>query len=200
MKAWYRRPRTKCIRDHRNGCRTFVSRTARKSDAAHCIDMPEVLGHIGRRAAPVHRRTPHLDIASPAATRLHSTAGPGQRPAVRSGAGAVPRAARPLTPPRPAPPCSRGRSPPPASSPSCALTGRSRTAALGARRRPRRRPRRARKDHALENLARLRRSALNVLRANQDQGSTRGKIRRAGWDDAFPLNLLATANAIGPGP
>ena len=32
---------------------------------------------------------------------------------------------------------------------------------------------RARKDHAPENLARLRRSALNVLRANPDQGSTR---------------------------
>jgi predicted transposase YbfD/YdcC len=51
---------------------------------------------------------------------------------------------------------------------------------------------RARKDHAPENLARLRRFALNVLRANQDQGSTRGKIKRAGWDDAFLLQLLAT--------
>jgi hypothetical protein len=52
---------------------------------------------------------------------------------------------------------------------------------------------RARKDHAPENLARLRRFALNMLRANQDQGSTRGKIKRAGWDDAFLLKLLATA-------
>jgi predicted transposase YbfD/YdcC len=52
---------------------------------------------------------------------------------------------------------------------------------------------RARKDHAPENLARLRRFALNVLRADQDRGSTRGKIKRAGWDDAFLLNLLATA-------
>jgi predicted transposase YbfD/YdcC len=51
---------------------------------------------------------------------------------------------------------------------------------------------RARKDHAPENLARLRRFALNVLRANQDNGSTRGKIKRAGWDDAFLLKLLAT--------
>ncbi len=51
---------------------------------------------------------------------------------------------------------------------------------------------RARKDHAPENLARLRRFALNVLRANPDQGSTRGKIKRAAWDDAFLLNLLAT--------
>lgn len=51
---------------------------------------------------------------------------------------------------------------------------------------------RARKDHAPDNLARLRRFALNVLRANRDQGSTRGKIKRAGWDDAFLLTLLAT--------
>jgi predicted transposase YbfD/YdcC len=52
---------------------------------------------------------------------------------------------------------------------------------------------RARKDHAPENLARLRRFALNVLRANKDNGSTRGKIKRAAWDDAFLLNLLASA-------
>ena len=29
--------------------------------------------------------------------------------------------------------------------------------------------------------------------SNQDQGSTRGEIKRAGWDDAFLLNLLARA-------
>ncbi len=52
---------------------------------------------------------------------------------------------------------------------------------------------RARKDHAPENLARLRRFALNILRANQDKGSTRGKIKRAAWDDAFLLKLLAAA-------
>jgi predicted transposase YbfD/YdcC len=52
---------------------------------------------------------------------------------------------------------------------------------------------RARKDHAPENLARLRRFALNVLRANHEKGSTRGKIKRAGWDDAFLLQLLASA-------
>ena len=50
---------------------------------------------------------------------------------------------------------------------------------------------RARKDHAPENLARLRRFALNLLRANPDPGSTRGKIKRAGWDDAFLLHILA---------
>jgi predicted transposase YbfD/YdcC len=52
---------------------------------------------------------------------------------------------------------------------------------------------RARKDHAPENLARLRRFALNLLRANTDKGSTRGKFKRAGWDDAFLLKILTTA-------
>jgi predicted transposase YbfD/YdcC len=50
---------------------------------------------------------------------------------------------------------------------------------------------RARKDNGPENLARLRRFALNIIRANQDKGSTRGKIKRAAWDDAFLLQLLA---------
>jgi predicted transposase YbfD/YdcC len=50
---------------------------------------------------------------------------------------------------------------------------------------------RARKDNAPENLARLRRLALNIIRANQDKGSTRGKIKRAAWDDTFLLRLLA---------
>jgi predicted transposase YbfD/YdcC len=52
---------------------------------------------------------------------------------------------------------------------------------------------RARKDHAPENLARLRRFALNLLRANPAPGSTRGKIKRAGWNDAFLLEILSTA-------
>jgi predicted transposase YbfD/YdcC len=52
---------------------------------------------------------------------------------------------------------------------------------------------RARKDHAPENLARLRRFALNLLRANTDKGSTRGKFKRAGWNDAFLLKILAAA-------
>ncbi len=52
---------------------------------------------------------------------------------------------------------------------------------------------RARKDHGPENLARLRRFVLNIIRANQDNGSTRGKIKRAAWDDAFLIQLLAAA-------
>jgi predicted transposase YbfD/YdcC len=50
---------------------------------------------------------------------------------------------------------------------------------------------RARKDHAPENLATLRRLALNILRANPDPASIRRKIKRAGWDDAFLLVVLA---------
>jgi hypothetical protein len=36
-------------------------------------------------------------------------------------------------------------------------------------------------------------SAKRRNRANQDKGSTRGKIKRAAWDDAFLLKLLAAA-------
>jgi predicted transposase YbfD/YdcC len=50
---------------------------------------------------------------------------------------------------------------------------------------------RARKDNAPENLAILRRLALNILRANPDQASLRRKIKRAGWDDAFLLAMLS---------
>ncbi len=49
---------------------------------------------------------------------------------------------------------------------------------------------RARKDNAPENLAILRRLALNILRANPDQSSLRRKIKRAGWDDAFLMAIL----------
>jgi predicted transposase YbfD/YdcC len=50
---------------------------------------------------------------------------------------------------------------------------------------------RARKDNAPENLAILRRLALNLLRANSDPTSLRRKIKRAGWDDAFLLATLS---------
>jgi predicted transposase YbfD/YdcC len=50
---------------------------------------------------------------------------------------------------------------------------------------------RARKDNAPENLAILRRLALNILRANPDRTSIRRKIKRAGWDDAFLLATLS---------
>jgi len=50
---------------------------------------------------------------------------------------------------------------------------------------------RARKDNAPENLAILRRLALNILRAHPDHASLRRKIKRAGWDDAFLMALLS---------
>lgn len=50
---------------------------------------------------------------------------------------------------------------------------------------------RARKDNAPENLATLRRLALNVLRTHPDSASIRRKIKRAGWDDAFLLSMLS---------
>jgi predicted transposase YbfD/YdcC len=50
---------------------------------------------------------------------------------------------------------------------------------------------RARKDSAPENLALLRRLALNILRSHPDPASIRRKIKRAGWDDAFLLAVLS---------
>lgn len=49
---------------------------------------------------------------------------------------------------------------------------------------------RARKDNAPENLAILRRLALNILRSLPDGISIRRKIKRAGWDDAFLMAML----------
>ena len=50
---------------------------------------------------------------------------------------------------------------------------------------------RSRKDHAPQNLALIRKLALNLLRAHPDKTSVRGKIKRAGWDEAFLSSLLA---------
>jgi len=49
---------------------------------------------------------------------------------------------------------------------------------------------RSRKDNAPENLAILRRLALNVIRSHPAGTSLRQKIKRAGWDDAFLLGML----------
>ncbi|MNL83424.1 hypothetical protein D3C87_2110690 [compost metagenome] len=49
---------------------------------------------------------------------------------------------------------------------------------------------RSRKDNAPQNLAVLRKLALNTLRQHPDKGSIKTKIKRAGWDDAFLLSLL----------
>jgi predicted transposase YbfD/YdcC len=49
---------------------------------------------------------------------------------------------------------------------------------------------RARKDHGPENLAVLRRLALNIIRSHPAKISMRQKVKRAGWDDSFLLELL----------
>lgn len=49
---------------------------------------------------------------------------------------------------------------------------------------------RTRKDNGPENLATLRRLALNILRAHPAPFSMRQKIKTAGWDDSFLLSLF----------
>lgn len=50
---------------------------------------------------------------------------------------------------------------------------------------------RARKDHAPDNLAVLRRLALNIIQTHPAPTSMRQKVKRAGWDDAFLIDLLS---------
>jgi predicted transposase YbfD/YdcC len=50
---------------------------------------------------------------------------------------------------------------------------------------------RSRKDNAPENLAILRRLALNIMQCHPDRISMRQKIKRAGWDDAFLRDILS---------
>ena len=50
---------------------------------------------------------------------------------------------------------------------------------------------RSRKDHGPENLALLRRLALNVAKLEPSEGSLRGKLKRAGWDNRFLAQMLA---------
>ena len=49
---------------------------------------------------------------------------------------------------------------------------------------------RNRKDNGPENLAVLRKLALNMLRTHPYKASIRRKVKRAGWDDAFLLTML----------
>jgi len=44
-----------------------------------------------------------------------------------------------------------------------------------------------------ENLALLRRMALNLARTEPTKGSMRGKIKKAGWSDEFMLDLIRAA-------
>jgi predicted transposase YbfD/YdcC len=50
---------------------------------------------------------------------------------------------------------------------------------------------RNRKDNGPENLAILRKLALNVLRSHPSTASIRRKIKRCGWEDSFLLSMLA---------
>ena len=50
---------------------------------------------------------------------------------------------------------------------------------------------RARRDNAPENLAILRKLALNIHRAHPYHASLRRKIKRAGWDDAYLMATLS---------
>jgi predicted transposase YbfD/YdcC len=47
------------------------------------------------------------------------------------------------------------------------------------------------KDHGPENIALLRRLALNLAKLEGSKGSMKGKLKRAGWDDAFLTSLMA---------
>lgn len=48
-----------------------------------------------------------------------------------------------------------------------------------------------RNDRTAENLALLRRLALNLLRADTAKGSIRAKIKRAAWNDTYLLSLIS---------
>ena len=50
---------------------------------------------------------------------------------------------------------------------------------------------RNRKDHGPENIAILRKIALNLLQTHPEKASIRRKIKRAGWQNNFLLSLLA---------
>jgi predicted transposase YbfD/YdcC len=50
---------------------------------------------------------------------------------------------------------------------------------------------RNRAGHGPQNLAIIRKIALNIVRADGDKGSIKGKLKRAGWDDSFLKKLFA---------
>lgn len=50
---------------------------------------------------------------------------------------------------------------------------------------------RNRKDNGPQNIALVRKIALNLLRSHPDKASIRRKIKKAGWDDMFLLSVLA---------
>ena len=55
---------------------------------------------------------------------------------------------------------------------------------------------RNRKDHCAENLALLRKLALNLARLEPSKGSMRGKLKRAGWDNDYLVIILSQFTKI----
>ena len=51
-----------------------------------------------------------------------------------------------------------------------------------------------------ENLALLRRMALNVTRIEPGKDAMRGKLKRAGWDNNFLLDMIRSTKTHNPGP
>ena len=55
---------------------------------------------------------------------------------------------------------------------------------------------RNRKDHCPENLALMRKLALNLARLEPSKGSMRGKLKRAGWDNDYLVIILSQFTKI----
>ena len=55
---------------------------------------------------------------------------------------------------------------------------------------------RSRKGRCAENLALLRKLALNLARLEASKGSMRGKLKRAGWDDGFLISIRSQFTKI----
>ena len=55
---------------------------------------------------------------------------------------------------------------------------------------------RNRKDHCPENLALMRKLALNLARLEPSKGSMRGKLKRAGWDNGYLAIILSQFTKI----
>ena len=55
---------------------------------------------------------------------------------------------------------------------------------------------RNRKGHCAENLALLRKLSLNLARLEPSKGSMRGKLKKAGWDNSFLINILSQFTKI----
>ena len=49
---------------------------------------------------------------------------------------------------------------------------------------------RNRKDHGPQNLALLRKLALNLAKLEPSKGSMRGKLKQAGWDNTYLAQIL----------